>query len=358
MPIPKKMSAVRLHGPSDLRMESIPTPAELTRDDVLIRVTSVGVCGSDMHMYRHAIIGDTRLEGPLVLGHEFGGVIEQMGSKNARDGEGRTLSTGMRVAVDPAFPCGLCEFCERGDPNLCIDLPFCGLWPTDGCLAEFIRVPARNCFPVPDSISEDEIAVLEPLGVGIHTVDLCHAKVGQSAALFGAGPVGLCILQVLRAAGVGPIYVSEPLAWRRELALELGADAAFDPQDGSVVRQIMEATGRRGVDISIEAAHGGDAAYDAAEVCAMGAKLVIVGIDPHDGISLRHSNARRKGLSIIMVRRMKMTYPRAIRMTERGLVRLAPMISHTFRLSKTPQAFEIAADYQDNVVKAIIRPQE
>src|SRR5437879_3500978 len=127
------MDAVRLHGPADLRLEQLPEPDRPGAGEVLLRVKAVGICGSDLHTYQDGRIGDTRLQSPLVLGHEFAGVVEAVGA-GAIDGNVRPLAAGTPVAVDPAQPCGRCEMCDKGNPNLCLDMRFCGLWPDDGAL--------------------------------------------------------------------------------------------------------------------------------------------------------------------------------------------------------------------------------
>lgn len=143
------MLAARLYGPKDLRVDDIPRPGAPALEQVLLRVTAVGVCGSDLHAYEDARIGDTIVPEPVILGHEFAGVIEAVGA-NARDGEGNLLQVGQRVAVDPATPCWRCESCERGHPNLCRRLHFHGLFPDDGSLCEYMLTDGRGCFPVPD----------------------------------------------------------------------------------------------------------------------------------------------------------------------------------------------------------------
>jgi L-iditol 2-dehydrogenase len=352
-----EMLAARLHGPSDLRIDTIPLPEAPGEGQLLLKVTAVAVCGSDLHVYRHAKIGDTSLEGPLVLGHEFGGKVEAINVKE-NNGQCTPMPPGTRVAVDPAFPCGKCEWCLRGDPNLCIDLPFCGLWPTQGALTQWMSLPVENCFPVPDSISDACIPLLEPLGVAIHTIDLAKVRLGQSAVVLGAGPIGLCILQALRIAGCHPIFVVEPLSWRREMALELGADEVICPEEEDAPAAVLKATGSRGVDIAIEAAHGGIAAEQAVEMAAHGGKVLLVGIDPDDRVLFRHSAGRRKGLTLLMVRRMKHTYPRAIELVEKWGVELEPLITHRFPLRRAEEAFRINADYGEEIIKAIIELPE
>src|SRR5215831_232645 len=210
------MLAARLHGPSDLRVEQVPRPDSPEPGQVLLRVRATGLCGSDLHSYQDARIGDTQVEGPLILGHEFSGVVETVGSAN-EDGNFEQLAPGARVAVDPAQPCGRCESCEHGHPNLCRRMHFCGNYPDGGSLCEWMHMPVRSCFPVPDSVDDSQAALLEPLGVAIHAVDLARIRVATSVAILGAGPVGLLILQVARIAGADPIFISDNLPWRLEL---------------------------------------------------------------------------------------------------------------------------------------------
>jgi len=350
---PTTMRAVRLHGPEDLRLEQMPHPGEPGPGEALIRVEAVGICGSDLHTYRHAQVGDTRLQGPLILGHEFAGVVERVG-QGGRDGFGRPLEPGARVAVEPAQPCGRCEWCRAGNPNLCEKIHFCGLSPDDGALCQWIRMPAENCFPMPEGLSPADGVMLEPLGIALHTVDLARLRVGHRVAILGAGPVGLSILQVAKLAGADPIFVSDTFPWRVELARKLGATAAFCRVQQDIAAAVHQATGGRGVDVAIEAAWSGDAVEEAAELLAPGGRLVVVGISDDDRLSLRHSTARRKGLTITMVRRMKHTYPRAIRLAEQGLVDLRCLVTHRFPLDETPKAFALNAAYADGVVKAIV----
>ncbi|MCX6903496.1 MAG: alcohol dehydrogenase catalytic domain-containing protein, partial [Verrucomicrobia bacterium] len=216
------MLAAQLHGPSDLRIERVPHPGPPGRGEVLLRVKVTGVCGSDLHSYLDARIGDTPIQTPLVLGHEFSGVVEAVGP-GSLDGHFENLKPGTRVAVDPAQPCRRCELCEKGHPNLCRRLHFCGNYPDGGSLCEWMHMPARSCFPVPKTIDYVEAALLEPLGVAVHAVDLAQIKVASSAAILGAGPIGLLILQVMKLAGADPIFITDKLPWRLKLAQKFGA---------------------------------------------------------------------------------------------------------------------------------------
>ncbi len=171
------MRAARLYGPRTIKVEDVPAPPPPKADEVTIAVTAVGVCGSDLHTYDDGRIGDTVLAAPLILGHEFAGVVLKAGPE-ALDGEGELLRVGQRVAVDPATPCWRCEMCAAGHPNLCRRLHFCGLFPDDGALCQQMTVRARECFPVPDALSDTSAALLEPLGVALHTVDLAKDQAG------------------------------------------------------------------------------------------------------------------------------------------------------------------------------------
>ena len=178
------MKSVRLHGTGDLRNHDEPIPVA-GEGEKLVRIRSVGVCGSDLHWFSEGEIGDAKLERPLVLGHEFAGETED----------------GQRVAIDPAIPCGRCEFCEHGHPNLCSSMVFAGHGAQDGAFREWMAWNEKSIFPIPDSISPADGAMLEPLGVAIHTVDLGKIKAGMTVGVFGCGPIGLLILQMARFTG-------------------------------------------------------------------------------------------------------------------------------------------------------------
>lgn len=348
-----KMWAARLHGARDMRVERVPLPPEPGPGEALIRVTVTTVCGSDLHTYIDGRLGDTIIQSPVILGHEFAGEVVAVGP-DAISGFDEPLLPGQRVAIDPAMPCGHCEFCEKGHPNLCQNIHFCGLWPDDGSLREYMIMPARTCFPVPDSISDIEAALLEPLGVAMHAVDLAKFKVGESAAILGAGPIGLLILEMAKLAGADPIYVTERLPWRLELARRYGADMVIDVEREDPVKVIKEATNGRGVDVVIEAAWGGEAVEQAVEMACLGGRLVLVGIPSDDVMTMRASGARRKGLTIKMSRRMKHVYPRCIKLAAQGKVNLMGLVTHRFPLSRAAEAFAVNADYQDEVVKVVI----
>lgn len=349
------MLAARLYGPRDMRIERVPAPAKPGPGEALVRVEATGICGSDLHSYQDARIGDTRLESPLVLGHEFSGTVLELGPDCA-DGFDEKLTEGRLVAVDPATPCHRCEFCERGHPNLCRRLHFCGLWPDDGSLREQMLVPARSCFPLPPEMDAIEGSLLEPLGIALHAVDLARIRVEQSAAIIGAGPIGLLILKVALLAGANPVVVADRLPWRLERARQMGAHRIIDVGPPDLLQRLMDGTNGRGFDVVFEAAWGGSAVETSIEAACLGGRVTLVGIPCESSISLPAAPARRKGLTILFARRMKHTYPRAIRMRITRKLGLADLVTHRFPLSRADQAFALNAAYQGGVVKAVVLP--
>jgi L-iditol 2-dehydrogenase len=255
--------------------------------------------------------------------------------------------------------------CERGDPNLCRRLHFCGNYPDNGSLCQWMHMPARSCFPVPDSIDDESAALLEPLGVAIHAVDLGKIRVGDSVAILGAGAIGLLILQVVKLSGVGRVFISDKFSWRLQLAERFGGipfggtrGACAEPRSIASVRATRPrrsvALQQIEVDVVIEAAWGGEAITQAIELARPGGRVVLVGIPSEDRCAFKHSTARRKGLTVVFSRRMKHCYPRAIRLVEQGRVDLQSLITHRFLLERAAEAFALNAEYKDNVVKVIV----
>jgi L-iditol 2-dehydrogenase len=331
--------AARLHAVGDLRVadEPEPTAGELSGAESglsLVRVTAVGICGSDLHWFDEGAIGDARLTHPLVLGHEGAGVI----AGGPRRGE--------RVAIDPAIPDETCPACRDGYRNLCYHVRFAGHGDTDGMLREVMAWPSHLLHPLPDGVSDSDGAVLEPLGVAIHSVDLGHLPLAGTAAVIGCGPIGLLLIQLLKVAGARSVLAVEPLAHRRDAAERMGADQVCEPS-----ANLTEA----GVDVAFEAV-GNDAGVALAMASVRpGGRVVLAGIPGDDAISFGASLARRKGLTIAMVRRMNEVYPRAISLAERKAVDLASVVTSRSGLGEIADAFGAAA--RRTGLKAVIEPQ-
>jgi L-iditol 2-dehydrogenase len=302
----------------------------------LVRVTAVGICGSDLHWWDEGAIGDAKLTHPLVLGHEGAGVIA--------DGPRR----GERVAIDPAIPCETCRACRDGYRNLCYRIKFSGHGETDGMLREVMAWPTSLLHPLPDRVSDADGAMLEPLGVAIHSADLGHLPFGGTASVIGCGPIGLLLIAVLKAAGASSVLAVEPLTHRREAALRLGADQVFD---SAAVAGLDEA----GVDVAFEAAGNDEGVGLAMASVRPGGRVVLAGIPGDDVIRFGASLARRKGLTIAMVRRMNEVYPRAISLAERGVVDLDSVVTSRSGLGEVQEAFGAAARRAG--LRAIVEPQ-
>ena len=329
------MRTARLHAVGDLRVADEPMP-DAAPGMSLVQVTAVGICGSDLHWWDEGAIGDAKLTHPLVLGHEGAGVIAE-GPR-----------AGQRVAIDPAIPCETCRACRDGYRNLCYRLKFSGHGDTDGMMREFMAWPTTALHPLPDRVSDADGAMLEPLGVAIHSVDLGHLPFGGTASVIGCGPIGLLLIEVLKVAGASSVLAIEPLAHRREAAERLGADEVADPA-------AFDEALRAGVDVAFEAAGNNEGVELAMASVRPGGRVVLAGIPGDDVIRFGASLARRKGLTIAMVRRMNEVYPRAISLAERGVVDLGSVVTSRTGLGEIPAAFGAAA--RRTGLKAIIEPQ-
>jgi L-iditol 2-dehydrogenase len=341
------MRVAKVVAPREIRLEDAPIPSP-SPGEVLVRIRAVGLCGSDLQYYAHGRIGDLKFGAGHILGHEVAGVVEALGPGS--DGP----APGTPVAVDPAIPCGGCRYCAAGHPNLCRHLRFFGSPPTPGALREYLTHPSHLVLPLPPGMTLAAGAVSEALGVAIHAVDLSHLRVGESAAVFGCGPIGLLIARVAQIGGASPVLASEPLAHRREAASLFGAAATFDPGRDNVVEAIREGTGGEGVDVAFEAAGSESATVQAVDAVRPGGTLVLVGYWKKDEVTLPGIRAMRKGLTIRFVRRMKHTFPRALELLRQGLVNLPALISHEFELSDVAEAFARAEKRSPNFLKTVV----
>ncbi len=328
----ESMLAARLYRTGDIRVADEPVPAA-GAGETLVRVTAVGICGSDLHWWTEGGIGDATLAHPLVLGHEGAGEIAA--------GPRR----GQRVAIDPAIPCEECRACRDGYRNLCYRIRFAGHGETDGMLRQLMAWPERLLYPLPDEVGDAAGAMLEPLGVALHALDLGHVPFGGRTAVVGCGPIGLLLVQLLRAAGSGRVLAVEPLAHRRQAAGSCGADEISSPADS---------LSAYGADVAFEMAGNDGAVRRAMESVRPGGRVVLGGIPDADMTTFPASLARRKGLTIAMVRRMNDVYPRVISLAARGVVSLDPLLSRQAALADVADAF--AAAQRRTGLKVIVTP--
>ena len=335
--------AVFLHGARDVRIAPI-NLRDGRPGETLIEVAAVGICGSDLHYYRDGGIGSTVVHDPFIPGHEFGGRL-------CEDIPGLGLGRGALVAIDPNRSCGRCEWCLEGHRNLCPNVEFIGAPPFDGAMAKQIWVPKSQVVALPEAMDALEAAMLEPLGVAIHAVDLAKSLLLEPVALVGAGPIGLLILQVLKIAGAGDVHVIEPLAHRRAAALELGAKGVF-----ATVEDFVSGAGEGGRPLVIEATNSPFGFQDAVRASRIGGRVVLAGIPDDDAYTLAASEARRRGLKIKFVRRMGDDYPRAINLVSSGRVNVRALVTHRESLNAAPELFEALAQNRPGYLKALLYP--
>jgi len=329
------MNALRLHGVGDLRLHDEPG-VDAGEGEISIDVTAVGLCGSDRHWVTEGAIGDARLERPLVLGHEFAGVI----ASGAR--------AGQRVVLDPAVPCDLCAVCAAGLPHLCPQISFAGHGTRDGALRTRMAWPERLAHPIPDTIGDPESALLEPLGVALHALDLGHIREGTTAGVFGCGPIGLLLVQSLVAHGAQTLVATDPLPHRRAAAEASGAVHAIHPDE--------LAAEAPSVDVAFEVAGTDEALADAIAAVRPGGRVVLVGIPDGDVTSFTASPVRRKGLTLLVSRRMTPSdLPRAIDLAAKGRVDLGSLVGERFALSEWEEAFAALLDRR--TLKVVVEPQ-
>jgi L-iditol 2-dehydrogenase len=332
--------ALRLHAAGELALHEEQAP-EAATDKTQVRVGAVGLCGSDLHWFGEAGIGDATLDRPLVLGHEFAGTVI-----------GGPLD-GRLVAVDPAMPCGRCHTCAAGLGHLCPDVVFAGHGKQDGGLQEIVSWPTELLHPLPSTLSDEDGAMLEPVGVALHAHDLGRVRAGATVAVHGCGPIGLLLVQLL-AATASRVVAVDPRQHRRQAAGHMGADAWLSAEEAQDPQVLQDATGGRGADVAFEVAGTDGAVNDAMSVVRPGGRVILVGIPDEDRTSFRASLARRKGLTVLLSRRMGEVYPRAIRLVERGIVDVRTVVTHRFDLAEAPAAFDAAAARTGH--KVVVRP--
>ena len=343
------MKAAFLNKAKDISIGEIEKP-EPAAGEALIKVSAAGICGTDILYYNHGRIGEKRITEPYIPGHEISGIIESVEENDFG------LAEGMAISVEPSVPCGKCRLCINGKYNLCLNSKFFGSAPVHGGMREYMAVPLTNIFPLPENITVEEGILIETFSVGVHALDVSSIKLADTVAIFGAGSIGLSHLQLVLLAGALDVYVIDLLDYRLSLAREMGASAVINAGSEDPVRKIIELTGGRGVDVGIDASSVPETPLRTMSVITQGGKFVFVGIVPTSIIQWDTEVARKKGITIEMIRRSRHGYLRALELAKRGKINLKPFITHRFPLEKTREAFETAALYKDNVVKTIIIP--
>lgn len=346
------MKAIALTALRRLEVIERPLPRLESARDVLLRIDSVGVCGSDIHYYNEGRIGSQVVQFPFVLGHECSATVMEVGSAV------RKVRPGDRVAVEPAVSCGECDQCQAHRRHTCRRLRFLGCpGQLEGCLCEYIVMPEDCCFPTPPGMSADRAALVEPLSIGIYAVRLAALRPGASFAVLGAGPIGLSVMIAAHTVGGGVACVTEPIPERRRFAEELGAAWAADPHAGDAVGKLAVREPLL-LETVFECAGQQEALDMGVRMLRPGGTLLIVGIPATPRISFEIDLLRRREIRIQNVRRQNECMEAAVRLAQEQADRVDRMCTHVFPFERAADAFDLVANYRDGVVKAIIHVSE
>jgi len=341
------MKAARLTGRKRIEIQTVPEPKLNNANEVLLRIKAVGLCGSDVHYFCHGRIGDQQLQYPFTVGHECAAVVERTGAAVTR------LSVGDRVAIDPAVSCRICDQCRAGRPHTCRNLLFLGCpGQLEGCLSEFIVMPEKNCYLLPETMNFTQGVLSEPLAIGIYAVEFLRHKKVKNIGILGTGPIGLSVLLAARAAGVKSIYATDKIASRQTYALNAGAVWVGNPDRSDIAKEILDKT--QGLDAVFECCGDQSALDQAAKVLNSGGILLILGIPEIDRISFDISKLRRQELIIQNIRRQNDTTQKALGQIANKKIHVDFMATHEFPLEKCQDAFDTVAEYKDGVIKALI----
>ena len=350
------MKKILLASERTFRVEDCDTPAP-GPGEVLVRMRKVGVCGSDMHLYRSGCIGDIKLERPLVLGHECMGVVAAVGAGVAAGCNAPSPPVGTRVAVEPEIYCGRCPLCLSGRQNLCTNQVFLGLPPRDGAMQEYLVHPAHLVAPLPDSISDDAAVALEPMAIALHGVRLAKVAPGKTIVILGTGVMGTCVLAILGLYRGLKIICVDLLPDRLKRAEKMGAAVtilAGGESRADTAAKVVAATGGAGADIVFECAGADDTLWSMCDVAAAGGHVMVIGTNPVDRVAFASSSSRRRGLTIRFVRRSLNTLAPCIDFAKNGLLRPESIVTHTFPAKDAAKAYDVVDRYADGVLKALV----
>jgi len=333
------VKAAILHGPRDLRVESSTRP-EVRGDEVLVRVTVAGLCGTDYRIWS----GDRPVAYPRVMGHEFVGRVETIGAGVTR------VAPGGHVAVEPNYSCGTCPLCWEGNKNLCLARTAVGI-DVDGCFAELVRVPARCCWPAPAGVADEDLVLTEPLAVAVRAVGRADVRSGETVAIVGAGTLGLLAVQVARGHGARILVVSRT-ARRFALARDLGAEATHTVEDGPLDARARAFSGREGVDCVIETAGAAEAVNHALALVRPGGRIILTGL-PHESTPVEFFSVVRREITILGSMIYQDEFSEAMRLVADGTVKTRPLVSHRFPLDAIGDAFVTHAQ-PDSIKVALV----
>ncbi len=342
------MKAVKLSGIKKMELMEVPLPQIINNTDVLIRMTVVGVCGSDVHYYKTGKIGSQVVEYPFAVGHEGSGVVVEVGKAVKK------VVPGDRIAVEPAVSCGECQQCKAGRPHTCINNRFLGCpGQLEGNLLEYIVMDEKQCLRLEDDLSFDDGALSEPLSIGLYANKQAGYSENQDIAILGYGPIGMSVLLTAPSEKVNSIYVTDKIEERLMITRKSSVKWAGNPDNEDVVVEISKRSPDL-LDIVFECCGEQDAMDTALDIVKPGGKIMMIGIPVFDNWTILAEKARREEITFINIRRQNNCVEEVLEMMSDGRVDSTLMVTHRFPLEKTPEAFELVSNYQDGVMKAMI----
>lgn len=323
------MKAAVYHGPGDLRVEEVPV-RKLKDNEVKIQVKYCGICGTDIHIF-HGDGGCCDVTPPLVPGHEFSGVVAEVGSKV------KTVKVGDRVTGDPNDMCGECYFCKNGMQHFCKNNIGIGT-TVDGGFAEYVIMREKQVYKVSDDLSFIEAAMAEPISCCLHGIDLCNIKAGDTVLVIGGGPIGMIMMQLAKNAGASKVIMSEPVEEKREQALKLGATKTIDPLHEDVEAVLAEYC--ENVNVVIECVGNVHTQADAVRFAGKGATIMYFGLAaPEESFPIRPDDIFKKELHITSSYINPYSFERAIQILESGTVELESLITNVVPLDDIADVF-------------------
>ncbi len=343
------MKAIVYEGPGKLAVKNVSQP-KVGPKDVLVKVKAAGICGSDLELVRGNRVDVTP---PRILGHEVAGEIAEVGSQATK------FLLGERVVVEPIISCGECRNCQVGRYNICNSLKFMGVH-VDGAFAEYLVAPENRVYRIPDNLSFEAAAVLEPTAVGVHVVERAQVAVGDAIVVIGAGPIGLQIAQVAKARGAGCVIVTDVFDHRLELAKKLAADHVINDARGSVAQVVNEVTGGDGADVVIEVVGKSSTILRTIDLVRAGGRIHIAGLSVERFITEPPTFWMKALLKEVTVETSRSyaagNWTKAIKLASKGLVNCEALVSHVFPLEDAAKAFEVADRKLENAVKVLFKP--
>lgn len=335
------MKAVYLEEVGRLSLKQIPIPKPGPRD-VLVEMKSVGVCGSDIHYYEHGRIGDFVVEEPMILGHECAGEVVEAGARV------KGLQVGDRVALEPGIPCRHCKHCLSGRYNLCRDVVFMATPPYDGAFCEYVISPEDFAYRLPDNVSTEAGATIEPLSVGLHAVNLTGLQSGENVVVLGAGPIGLLAIAAAGAAGAADITAVDLVPMRLEAARRMGASRTLNAEEQDVAEALRDSA-----DVVLECVGVEATMAQAFEVARTGGRVAWIGM-ASDIVQVPLVKAQVKELLITGVFRYANVYQKAVNLLAAGKLNTEPLITHRFQFPRVPEALKFASENREIALKTMV----